>query len=1031
MFFSGFINADIVKTRIAVLLIAAAVDLLVGDPLWLWHPVQGMGALINASESFFRKIFRAPWKRDKEERINSGKKSDDENRLNNEQRSNDGYISTKDVNGSDDIQALKNIEKKETKKEADVESGIIDKSIRWRERLAGACMVFTVLFLTMGFYFLLIRFCRLVHPWLSIAAEGILCGRLLALRSLGEAGRSVRDPLRSGDLEGARRAVSMIVGRDTERLDKEGIVKAAVETVAENTSDGITAPLFYMVLSGGAGGVFYKAVNTMDSMTGYRNRRYRYFGTAAARLDDVLNFIPSRLTALFMILACLLPVSAKDRSADRAPDGKNAFRIWIRDRGRSPSPNSAQTESVCAGALHIRLLGDTWYFGKLHHKQEIGDGKRPVETEDITRAVGLMNKTCGLMYCVSICVLLLIVMLSASGCAGADGRAEQQSGNKSAGSVRESQPGNKAAGSVRESQPGNKAAENVEESLSGDRKEISDARAVDQEKTNTTGRSLPGPGTYEPIEFTVRGGTGKVTITCPEVTVTAAEKWPAEALLVLDSPHYEWVKAGGIKYEPVNSDDSDRKTSEFRIPVLLEEEMEIIGLTTAMSEPHEITYTILISLTKKDEEAHTGKEEGEYEENNSDIGLKDESQKSEYTRVDPPKIPGLTFISSMDLSYARAFDIYFYQASGNDSRDLKGAAAGDTQYILIDIHESASYLLVPEGKEVPEGISKEIIVLRAPVQNIYAAATSSVALFNACGALDQIMFTGTDAGGWYIDPPKEALRDGRMVYAGKYSSPDYELLAASGCGLAVESTMILHAPEVKEKLEELGIPVLIDTSSTESHPLGRTEWVRLYGALTGHREEADAFFARQARKLQGMAGISKTPDMTPADSDVLLNEENAEEKVKVKDNLYEDTGKTVAFFSVTSTGNIIVRASDDYIPGMISLAGGKYVFKDLVNTSGSSASVRMSMETFYSEAKDADYLIYNSTIESPLRSLAELTAKSGLFADFKAFQEENVWQIRRSLYQSPDIAVDMIYDINKMLCGGAQDDMVFLEKVGP
>ena len=986
MFFSDFINSDNVKTRIAVLMIAAAVDLLVGDPHWLWHPVQGMGSLISASELFFRKIFRVPWK------------------------------------------------KRKTQEEAVAESGVSDNSFRLRERLAGACMVFTVLFLSMGIFFLFMRFCGLVHPWLSITAEGILCGRLLALRSLGEAGWSVRDPLRTGDLEGARKAVSMIVGRDTDRLDKEGIVKAAVETIAENTSDGVTAPLFYMFLFGGAGGVFYKAVNTMDSMTGYKNRRYRYFGTAAARLDDVLNFIPSRFTALFMILACHLPVSSRERSAGRAPDGKNALRIWLRDRGKSPSPNSAQTESVCAGALHIRLLGDTWYFGKLHHKQEIGDSMRPVETEDITRAAGLMNKTSGLIYCFFICVLLLIVMLSSSGCAG------------------------------------------IEEN-------------VDQEKTNAAGGSLPGPATYEQVEFAVRGGTGKVKITCPEVTVIAVEKWDAEALLVFESPHYEWVKTGGVQYEPVNKDDADRRTSEFRIPVVLEKEMEIVGLTTAMSEPHEITYTIRISLKKKDEEVHAGtdgeahKESGEEPQmeteeesgetagkelqNNTVSGteeagesrekepaavLEDGSEKSEDTRVDPPEISGLTFISSMDLSYARAFDIFFYEASEKHENDSKGAAVGDEQYILIDIHKSASYLLVPEGKEVPEGIPKEIVVLRAPVQKIYAAATSSVALFNACGALDQVKFTGTDSGGWYIDPPKEALRDGRMVYAGKYSSPDYELLAASGCGLAVESTMILHAPEVKEKLEELGIPVLIDTSSTESHPLGRTEWVRLYGALTGHREEADSFFARQVKKLQGMEDISKAVDMAAADSDVKENKEKKERKAegneeiteakaedneekkaedKAGNNLYQDTGKTVAFFSVTSTGNIIVRASDDYIPAMISLAGGRYVFKDLVNNSGSSASVRMSMETFYNEAKDADYLIYNSTIESPLRSLAELTAKSGLFADFKAFQEGNVWQIRRSLYQSPDIAVDMIFDIHKMLCKGAQSDMVFLEKVGP
>ena len=213
----------------------------------------------------------------------------------------------------------------------------------------------------------------------------------------------------------------MIVGRDTDRLDAEGIAKAAVETVAENTSDGVTAPLFYMILLGGAGGIFYKAVNTMDSMTGYKNDRYRYFGTAAARLDDVMNYIPSRLTALCMILTCFLPgketvqtlqqgmgggAAAEGKAVPvRIPDGTAAFRIWRRDRRRSPSPNSAQTESVCAGALHLRLLGDTWYFGEVHHKAEIGDGGRPVEPEDITRAVRLMNRTAILMFAAGILAL--------------------------------------------------------------------------------------------------------------------------------------------------------------------------------------------------------------------------------------------------------------------------------------------------------------------------------------------------------------------------------------------------------------------------------------------------------------------------------------------------------------------------------------------------------------------------------------------------------------------------------------------------
>ena len=397
------------QNRIIVLFIAAAVDLMIGDPHGLWHPVQGIGSLISVSERSLRSLFAVPPRQD----------------------------------------------------------GAAGEGVKIRERIAGILMVFLVLLMSTVAVIFLLKVCGRIHLYLRLLAEGILCGRLLALRSLGEAGFSVRDPLLQNDIEGARKAVSMIVGRDTDRLDEEGIARAAVETVAENTSDGVTAPLFYMILFGGIGGIFYKAVNTMDSMTGYKNARYRFFGTAAARLDDVMNFIPARLTALIMILACYLPgketacISTQDppkepeepeeskepeeaetasrktgaegiKNAGTAqkktaaeggslerdsysrrvllPDGAEAFRIWRRDRLKSPSPNSAQTESVCAGALHLRLLGDTWYFGELHHKQEIGDGGRKTEPADITRTVRLMNRTAFLMFALGIAVLALAAL---------------------------------------------------------------------------------------------------------------------------------------------------------------------------------------------------------------------------------------------------------------------------------------------------------------------------------------------------------------------------------------------------------------------------------------------------------------------------------------------------------------------------------------------------------------------------------------------------------------------------------------------
>ena len=424
------------------MLIAAIVDLAVGDPPGLWHPVQGIGALISRTESGLRRLFKIP--------VGKEKLHHNINNISNINNA-DNACSAQDNQDNQDTQNTQNTQSTQSTQNAqdtqdtqDIQNAQDTQNAREsRERAAGGVLVLLVLIASTGLVLLLLALCRRINPWLGIIAEGILCGRLLALRSLREAAYAVRDPLLQGDVDGARRAVSMIVGRDTDPLNAEGIAKAAVETVAENTSDGVTAPLFYMILFGGIGGIFYKAVNTMDSMIGYKNDRYRFFGTAAARLDDVMNYIPSRLSALLMILTCALPFKgisnpqspkgifqsksrgrlkeespdsqqgeSQDKVRKELPDMRAAFRIWRRDRRKSPSPNSAQTESVCAGALHLRLLGDTWYFGKLHHKAEIGDGDWAVEPHDITRAVSLMVRTSLLLYAIGTAALLALVELS-------------------------------------------------------------------------------------------------------------------------------------------------------------------------------------------------------------------------------------------------------------------------------------------------------------------------------------------------------------------------------------------------------------------------------------------------------------------------------------------------------------------------------------------------------------------------------------------------------------------------------------------
>ncbi len=253
-----------------------------------------------------------------------------------------------------------------------------------KELLKGGVLVIVVLVISTGIPIVLLYALAQINRYAEIVVEGILCYFLFATKSLKTESMKVYTALQQDGLEAGRTAVSMIVGRDVDRLDEEGVVKAAIETVAENTSDGIIAPMCYMMLGGAPLGLFYKAVNTMDSMIGYKNAKYLYFGRCAARLDDVVNFIPARFSAICMLTAAyILPVF----------DGTQARRIYLRDRKKSSSPNAAQTESVCAGAMHIQLLGDAYYFGKLHHKETIGDALRPIQKEQIIEVNRLLYAT--------------------------------------------------------------------------------------------------------------------------------------------------------------------------------------------------------------------------------------------------------------------------------------------------------------------------------------------------------------------------------------------------------------------------------------------------------------------------------------------------------------------------------------------------------------------------------------------------------------------------------------------------------------
>lgn len=266
--------------------------------------------------------------------------------------------------------------------------------------VAGVILWLIVVVVTTGTVYLILRLAGYLHPVVRFVLEAFWCYQLLAMRSLKMESMTVHRELEQDDLWAARQAVGMIVGRDTDCLDRQGIIRATVETVAENTSDGVIAPLFYMMIGGVPLAFFYKAVNTMDSMVGYKNDEYLYFGRAAAVLDDVLNYVPARISAFLMMAAAFL----------LHYDVQQAWQIWRRDRYNHSSPNAAQTEAVCAGALGIQLAGDAYYFGELHQKPTIGDAGRQIEIGDIVLSCQLMYRTASLMLAIG-CAIRLFGLL--------------------------------------------------------------------------------------------------------------------------------------------------------------------------------------------------------------------------------------------------------------------------------------------------------------------------------------------------------------------------------------------------------------------------------------------------------------------------------------------------------------------------------------------------------------------------------------------------------------------------------------------
>ena len=345
------------------------------------------------------------------------------------------------------------------------------------------------------------------------------------------------------------------------------------------------------------------------------------------------------------------------------------------------------------------------------------------------------------------------------------------------------------------------------------------------------------------------------------------------------------------------------------------------------------------------------------------------------------QIDGLTYEKSVTFDYARCLAIHQYEGG----------------YSLVDVFDDAKYLVVPEGGSVPKELDDSIQVIQLPLNHIYLGATAVMSLFDAIDALDHVSMTALKESGWTVENAAKRMREGKLVYAGKYNTPDYELILAQGCELAIESTMIYHTPDVKEMLEELGVPVLVDRSSYESNPLGRTEWIKLYGVLTGKEEAANAFFEKQKESVAEL--------------------EN-----------YSSTGKVAAFFYLTTDGKVVVRSSTDYVPSMIKMAGGVYAFDGVVDEDGKT-SVSMTMESFYEKARDADYIIYNASIDSSVKTIEDLIKKDEVLKEFKAVKNGACYTTGSSMYQRTDVIANMILDFHKVFTGQDTDQLEFLEKM--
>lgn len=587
------------------------------------------------------------------------------------------------------------------------------------------------------------------------------------------------------------------------------------------------------------------------------------------------------------------------------------------------------------------------------------------------------------------------------------------------------------------------------------------------------------------IQVSMTGGSGRASISSP--TGFYVKDGQATADIHWSSASYDYMKLDGVRY---NAFTDAAGHSAMTIPVsTLDTAIPVLADTTAMSKPYEIEYQLsfdgsallpmadasmaeahplptdevnraMQSATTQVADAETSGSAGgsgnhttaSAETSTKTAGASGTVGESSVHWSAAPEIDGLRFVSSEKNDVAEYFRLSVYEDASGAKYQLLETAGGLHRYLIAPAdaqvsdrksdHFTARASEANSANKEKKGDALELTVLQQPLTTTYVAASAVMAPLCDLGAVSQIRFSGLREEGWYVDEARTAMKKGSMLFAGKYSEPDYETLLREGCDLALESTMIYRSPEVIEKLSALGIPVYIDYSSYEQHVLGRLEWIRVYGALFGHEEKAQQWYASERDRIRAIQKDAETSSgeasqsgksTEKSETKTSRNSKNEASSIgsssgRAGTDTTADLRPTVVYFYVNSSGQIQVRQPHDYIPELLELAGARYLAPDMKGLSGSRKSnVTVSLEDFYSSCRDADYLIYSATLDRPLSSIRELLGKNALFADFKAVKEGHVYTTDKDFYQLSDRMADFAEDVRQMLQD--QDDMHFLKLV--